>query len=673
MSLPPEKISELKQIIHSQLGRMDLKSQIREVLNEQMSKDDDLSSRGTIGEEEVLEALKERGLIEEIMRNLHFETELYSPELPALVGEAPTKNATHFVDPQEKLLRAGSVKKANVDPTRRYLFLQIIGGKAFIEHLQDDPYPGLSKPLFTVHILFRGQRFKSRPVPCACEPDIQEGFLLELHKENAGETAKMADTASMLSISDQVHIVLVRTEPSGEHTLVSSHYLEWRPVLAAPGCRTNIAVELMGVGSEASVPAGVLDVRLELLPRPSESQSLTDHVVKTQVTLERNRQAERERLFLVYAKQWWKEYLEIRSCHRERLIKIFAQDENGRNRPVCSYVYPLRAGRLINTPREASRFVSLLGYEKTANLGGGERREQWASMHAFLCRNKGDCEDHAVLLCSLLLGFGLDAYCCVGTKTKGASHTWVMTINTDGLVTFWESLTGHRYIHKPIDPDDAPMSKQTKPSHPYRTVGCVFNQESFFANCQAVDSVETSVFDLYDQSRWKQMSEDTIRSVCTLGSMPTWPTIPPLCANPLDASLASNDLEQQLRALVTEHRRDQGLGTTWDDHLSYLLTPALAAYESERVWGLTAGNEEFQQAIRRAVPDGHTFKGYPVQFVHRNARKAFSACLKSPVCEEIVNCRGDHVRLGVRVCVYTYPEQASAVWMMFACKYKSVA
>ena len=46
------------------------------------------------------------------------------------------------------------------------------------------------------------------------------------------------------------------------------------------------------------------------------------------------------------------------------------------------------------------------------------------------------------------------------------------------------------------------------------------------------------------------------------------------------------------------------------------------------VTGITAGNEEFQQAIRRAVPDGHTFKGYPIQFVHRNGRRAFSACLK---------------------------------------------
>lgn len=57
---------------------------------------------------------------------------------------------------------------------------------------------------------------------------------------------------------------------------------------------------------------------------------------------------------------------------------------------------------------------------------------------------QGDCEDHANLLCSLLLGFGLEAFVCVGTKGKGVPHTWVMTLGTDGTVTFWESLTGHR-------------------------------------------------------------------------------------------------------------------------------------------------------------------------------------------------------------------------------------
>nr|XP_020011665.1 centrosomal protein of 76 kDa-like [Castor canadensis] len=80
----------------------------------------------------------------------------------------------------------------------------------------------------------------------------------------------------------------------------------------------------------------------------------------------------------------------------------------------------------------------------------------------LLSEEEGDCEDHANLLCSLLLGYGLEAFVCVGTKAKGVPHAWVMTCGTDGTITFWESLTGHRYIHKPINPDEPPLAEQPK-------------------------------------------------------------------------------------------------------------------------------------------------------------------------------------------------------------------
>lgn len=261
---------------------------------------------------------------------------------------------------------------------------------------------------------------------------------------------------------------------------------------------------------------------------------------------------------------------------------------------------------------------------------------------------------------------------CVGTKAKGTPHTWVLTRGTDGSITFWESLSAHRYLHQAIDPDAPPLAPQPKPSSPYRTVGCVFNHQTFMANCQPSDAVELCVFDFQNQSRWKAMSEEALKSVCAPGSTTSLPPLPPLCAPSLDAAAASNQMELEMRYLVSEHRKDLELATVWDDHLSYLLSSALSAYELERCSGVSCGNEEFQDAVRRAVPDGHTFKGFPIHFLHRNARRAFATCLKSPFCDEIVCCRGDHVRLAVRVRVFVYPENACAVWLMFACKYRSV-
>lgn len=663
MSLPPEKASELKQIIHDHLIKMDIHGKIRDVLAETVRADGHHGQR-SLSEDDFIHALQRRGIVDDVMKDLSFTNVLAShQDVPQTDAD---KSATHFVD-----RNITQLKQTNISPLKRHLYLQVLGGKAFLEHLQEpEPLPGQVCSTFTLHLHFRNQRFRSKPVPCACEPDIQEGFLLEVHRDGPGDASKMADATTMLSICDPVHMVLIKTDTSGDTTLVSSYFLDWRTVLSASNGRTNVSVELLGVGSECKVPVGVLNLKLELYPPLTET--LSTDVITTQHSLERQRTAEKERLFLVYAKQWWQEFLEIRPAHQSKLVKIFAQDENGVNRPVCSYVRVLRAGRLLESPRQAARFVSLLAQERAPVVGGGVRQEQWCSMMAFLCRNKGDCEDHATLLCSLLLGFGLDAYVCVGTKAKNIPHTWVMTCGTDGSVTFWESFTAHRYLHHPIDPDAPPMVPQPKPTYPYRTTGCVFNHKTFLANCQPSDAVELCMFDFADCSRWKAMSEEAIRSVCVPGSTSSLPPTPPLCSPSVLPNEASNQLELEMRYLLAEHRKDLGLATVWDDHLSYLLSAALSAYELERCTGVSCGNEEFQDAVRRAVPDGHTFKGFPIHFLHRNARRAFATCLRSLFCEEIVCCRGDHVRLAVRVRVFAYPESACAVWIMFACKYRSV-
>ncbi|XP_072902913.1 centrosomal protein of 76 kDa isoform X2 [Hemitrygon akajei] len=597
MSLPVEKASELKQIVRNQLTQMNIHERIRGILSESFRDELGRSSQG-LSEADLVKALQRRGIVDDVMKELSFLT------VPDKEATSSSKPATHFVDKEPREL-----KKTNIDPTRRNLYLQVLGGRAFLEHLQEpQPLPGQVCSTFKLYLHFRNQRFHSKPVPCACEPDLQDGFLLEVHKDS--------------------------------------------------------------LGTESKVPVGILNLKLEIYPHLI--QPLSQEVVDTQLTLERQKSAEKERLYLIYAKQWWREYLQIRPSHNTRLVKIFAQDENGINRPVCSYIKPLRAGRLLDTPRQAARFVNVLGYERATTVGGGSKQEQWCTLLSFLCKGKGDCEDHATLLCSLLLGFGLDAYVCVGTKARRVPHTWVMTYGTSGNVVFWESLTGCRYVHQPVNPDDPPLVEQPKRAYPYCSIGCLFNHQSFYANCQPSDTVELCHFDLNDESKWKPMSTEAIRSVCAPGSSISLPPFPPLCAPTIDAAVASNEIELALRGLISEHRKDLGLNTVWDDNLSYLLSPALAAYEIERTTGVSAGNEEFQDAIKRAVPDGHTFKGFPIHFVHRNPRRAFATCLRSPFCEEIICCRGDQVRLAVRVRVYPYPESACAVWIMFACKYRSV-
>lgn len=208
--------------------------------------------------------------------------------------------------------------------------------------------------------------------------------------------------------------------------------------------------------------------------------------------------------------------------------------------------------------------------------------------------------------------------------------------------------------------------------HLYKTIGCVFNHRTIYANIQSLPNVETCSFTLCDQSKWKAMSEDAINTVTSRQHVTTVPQTIPICKSIWDPILLSNDLENELKLTLISFRQQLGLNTTIDKQLSYVLTPALASYEHERVTGVSSGNEEFDQAIRFTIPQGHTFKAFPIQFNHANANRIFNACLDSAVGEEIIKIRGDQVRLALRVKVFTYPESVIAVWVMFACSYKLI-
>jgi len=71
------------------------------------------------------------------------------------------------------------------------LYVQVLGGKAFLEHLQEpEPLPGQVSSTLTLYLHFRNQRFRSQPVPCALEPDLKEGFVLEVNRDGtSGRTA----------------------------------------------------------------------------------------------------------------------------------------------------------------------------------------------------------------------------------------------------------------------------------------------------------------------------------------------------------------------------------------------------------------------------------------------------------------------------------------------------
>jgi hypothetical protein len=65
--------------------------------------------------------------------------------------------------------------------------------------------------------------------------------------------------------------------------------------------------------------------------------------------------------------------------------------------------------------------------------------------------------------------------------------------------------------------------------------------------------------------------------------------------------------------------------------LAYLISPALVNYELERIANQTYGNDEFKQSVKNYVPEGYTFKGFPLHTVEIDFDKMMGGLLTSDV------------------------------------------
>jgi len=431
-----------------------------------------------------------------------------------------------------------------------------------------------------------------------------------------------------------MHLVLL--SESGE--LIGSHMFEWRRVLTGHGANVSVDFE----GTLSLVGGFTLDLRLDYSGPPVKD---IEDVIKRQTAS----RMEASRQFSHYATKWWSEFIDIHPSFRTRLVKIFVQNEWRQHVNSSSVLSPLRADHLIHSPQMAARWVSLLPYVREETIGGGGRNETWHSFHSIFARNKGDVEDHALLLCSLFLGFGLDAYVAVGTIVEDGvdvPHVWVMTFGSKHAVACWESLTGARHPHNRD-----------------RKVHCLFNDRCFYGNKQL--DLNNTKFVLKDDSQWKQMDERLLVRNSISNRLVVSPSV-------LDSTVESNRLENLLRHAITNERMQQyDLDTQWDDDLSFYLSPALSAYESEKCTGVLHGNEDFQYIIKGHIPIGHSFKGYPTMFNHRDTDAMLHSLRGGTIPNDIMKTRADHVYFALRVQVYPYPEGLVSVWVMLAVRFRA--
>ena len=184
---------------------------------------------------------------------------------------------------------------------------------------------------------------------------------------------------------------------------------------------------------------------------------------------------------------------------------------------MSGFVSPeVTSPRSLDGPRFAARFVSLIPFKRDVSLSG-ERVSTWHSAQSTVLRLQGDVEDHALLLCSLLLGWGMDAWVCYGTiydtthtpetankKTRVNSllhfrpHYWVVTLDDlhEGRLVFWESLTGQQY-NVGVDGSLKICADNTvgDPNHPFREIYSMFRHDAFVLNTQRFSLLSSKAMD----------------------------------------------------------------------------------------------------------------------------------------------------------------------------------
>ena len=362
------------------------------------------------------------------------------------------------------------------------------------------------------HIIFRGECKSSRRILAQTSSDIEINFSADLLMSHSQPPDDSDDWHSVIYITSQ-------SSDSGANgnsyrQLMARAFLDLR--LAQVHNGNYLSVEIFHCmeltdGLESG-SAGLLflklccegsDITAELSAQLSERIQTTQNRINNEM----------HQTFQAMRILWAKARKNFPFIENRPLIKLIAEDECGQNRVCCDYICPIfppRNSQLANGPRFAARFVSLIPFNRVSSLSGG-RRGQWLPAQAMLLRRAGDVEDHANLLCSLLLGWGMNAYVCSGyirssfqratsTSTGSGSgggsgghqlsagetavpHYWVVTSDAMSSILFWEPLSGQQF-EIPLGKYKVDLDASTRRHHPFLSISVLYRHDSYLLNVQ---------------------------------------------------------------------------------------------------------------------------------------------------------------------------------------------
>ena len=123
--------------------------------------------------------------------------------------------------------------------------------------------------------------------------------------------------------------------------------------------------------------------------------------------------------------------------------------------PLMSFLSDVIVSQEYTKPAKLLHWIHCITYRMNAKQErtGLILEDMWKDSQFLLFSRAGSPQDHAILLCSVLRGMSRDAFVVKGTvrvpadfgKSRLVEHTWVMTREDGGWVTFWEPSTRELY------------------------------------------------------------------------------------------------------------------------------------------------------------------------------------------------------------------------------------
>ena len=181
------------------------------------------------------------------------------------------------------------------------------------------------------------------------------------------------------------------------------------------------------------------------------------------------------------------------------ILQVICTDMAGATRLITRFIAPLSGPPCVDSEFAALRYVSLIPFlsDRVALPGF---TGIWSLHNEFLEIGAGDWEEHAMLLCALLLGHGLDAYVLLGNAVPDGRVAWVLTYTSGGQVRIWNPAAGRVYL---------PGERGC----PLQSIGMIFNAKMIIANLQPNVKLNEMSFNFNEPRHWNILFNEPWRQL----------------------------------------------------------------------------------------------------------------------------------------------------------------